>query len=321
MAKRKATSIKTLLLSNIFILFPLTIIIGLSTVFQFSEARKSFVTVESNNLNLISDQIKQDFTNTELFMSDFVMGNTSVYALTERQNQLQEYLYSYDVYTSFESLIGKSAYLTAMIFYSKATGSYVEYDNDIVYDTYINRKHIRKGFEEYFKNDGTGGSGWTVAEINGKSFYCRVINYQGVKCAAVYDLDRIADIINASYLSNQKLSFFSDNKALTQADLTIPDNSSWEADERGTLYTSVDGQLLVKNTVFGLDFVYIAPYTNSFQYLGLLTVLLVIEAITAVIMTPVFIVLIRKNFFKPMESLKQTMEKIHDGTSRQEFPI
>ena len=190
--KKKSFSIKYRVLVWVFaLLLPSMLLLSVFTVLQVVRTYEQLTTSERTNLNLIISQLERETVDVEGYLYDLALKNRVFRSMADRQSETQLYSSAYEVLSS-DNLFQTNGGLSFLLLYSEENDYYSVRDNGLEYLSLTERVRLHQAVERRFQRFFFERNGqlrnWFPVEIAERWFLCRIVYYQGIYCAGLFDL-------------------------------------------------------------------------------------------------------------------------------------
>lgn len=314
--KKKSFSIKYRVLVWIFaLLLPSVLLLSVFTVLQVGRTYEQLTTSERTNLNLIISQLERETGDVEGYLYDLALKNRVFRSMADRQSETQLYSSAYEVLSSGDNLFQTNDDLSFLLLYSEENDYYSVRDSGLGYLCLTEQVRLRQAVERrfqrfFFERNGQLRS-WFPVEIAERWFLCRIVYYQGMYCAGLFDLLPMTDELSGQLKEDRLLVFRDGNLLLT----AFPEETPPEAWDEGTLRLGGNRYMLLSEDLHGVALSYLFPYRGIFGSMGLSLVLVILIAIAVLVAIPFFYWQLKRDFFHPLDELVDTMRSIRDGSA------
>lgn len=315
--KKKSFSIKYRVIIWIFaLLFPSLILLGVISIMQVEKTYEQLTTSEETSLHLLVSQLEQETQSVENHLYDLVLEDRVFRSMADQLSDARLYAASYEVLSSEEGLFRTNADLSFLLLYSEANEYYAFRDNGLDYLELEEQVHLReaveKRFMRFFLERNSQHRQWFVVEIAERNFLCRVVYYQGMYCAGIFDLSPLAKQLSEQLKENCVLVFRDGETLLTPfPSETVPDDWS-----KTTARLSGNQKYMILNEeLCGIELSYLYPYSGIVGIMGIAMFLVLLIAIAVLVAIPIFYLQLKRDFFQPLDGLVDTMRRIRDGST------
>ena len=314
--KKKSFSIKYRVLVWIFaLLLPSVLLLSAFTVLQVERTYERMATSEETNLDLIISQLERETGDVEGYLYDMALKNRVFRSMADRQSEAQLYASAYEVLELGDNLFQTNGDLSFLLLYSEENDYYSVRDNGLRYLNLTEQVKLRQAVERRFQRFFFEGNGqlrqWFTVEIAERWFLCRIVYYQGMYCAGLFDLSPMAEELSGQLREDCLLVFRDGNFLLT----TFPKEVSPEAWEKTTLRLDGNRYILLSEKLHGIELTYLFPYRGIFGLMGLSMVLVILIAVVVLVAILFFYRQLKRDFFHPLDDLVDTMRSIRDGST------
>ena len=313
---KKSFSIKYRVLVWIFaLLLPSVLLLGAFTVLQVGQTYEQLTTSERTNLNLIVSQLDRETGDVEGYLYDMALQNRVFRSMADRQSETQLYASAYEVLESGDNLFQTNGDLSFLLLYSEANDYYAVRDNGLEYLSLSERVHLRQAVERRFQRFFFEGNSqlrqWYPVEIAQRWFLCRIVYYQGMYCAGLFDLSPMAEELSLRLKEDCFLVFRDGDLLLTP----FPEEAKPNTWEETTVRLSGGRYMLLSEPLCGIELSYLFPHRGIVGMMGLSMVLVILIAVAVLVAIPFFYWQLKRDFFHPLDDLVDTMRSIRDGST------
>lgn len=310
--EKNSFSLKYRVLMWFFVLLlPVVLLLSVFTILQVERTRRQLIASEQSNLHLLAAPLQKEADDVEEYLYELALQDRTFRAMAVSQSEAQLYSSAYVVLQNVDSLFSMQKDLTFLVLYSEANEYYAAEDQGLDYLTLEEQLYLREAVEKRCRRFFLEGNGqfrtWFTVEIAQRWFLCRMVRYQGMYCAGLFDLSAAADELSGQMKENAALVFQSGGQALTPVPAHIPEgvlqeSSLWER------YGIIGEELCSVNLT------YIFPYSGVTGVMGLPFLLIIFIAIFVLLMLPVFYLRLSRDLFRPLDDLVATMRRIRDSS-------
>lgn len=315
--KKKSFSIKYRVIIWVFaLLLPSILLLGAFTVLQVDKTYEQLTTSEETNLNLLVSQLEQETKSIENYLYDLALKNRVFRSMADEHSETRLYASAYEVLEASESLFQANEDLSFLMLYSEANEYYLARDNGLSYldlsEQIQMREAVEKRFLRFFMQKNSQHRQWFTVEISERYFLCRVVYYQGMYCAGLFDLESLVQQLSLRVKEDCILVFRDGNALLTpfSEELHLKD---WS--ETTVRLSGNRKYMLLTQELCGIELSYLFPYSGIIGIMGMAVFLVMLIAIAVVVAIPVFYMQLTRDFFRPLDNLVETMRKIRDGNT------
>lgn len=314
---KKTFSIKYRVLTWVLaLLFPTILLLGAITILQVNKTYQQLQTSEETSLNLVVSQLEQEFQDVEEYLYDLALENRIFRSMADAHSKVQLYSSAYDVLESSESLFQNERNLTFLVLYSESNEYFASKDDGLenldLNEQIELRKAVQKRFLRFFLEGNSQHRQWFAVEIGERWFLCRIVYYQGMYCAGLFDLSDLALRLPSQLKADCVIAFRDDETVLTD----LPQDMTPQDWSRATMRLNGNRKyMLLSQDLCGIELNYLFPYTGIGGLMGVSLFLVIFLAIVVLIAAVVFYLQLKRDFFLPLDDLVNTMRKIRDGST------
>ncbi len=298
------------------LLLPLVLLLSGNTILQVRKTYDQLATSEGTNLQLLVSQLELETREMEEYLYDLALKNRVFRSMADQHTETQLYANAYEVFESNETLFQTKRDLTFLVLYSEVNEFYADRDNGLQYlelSEKVNlQQAVQKRFMRYFLEGNGRFQQWFTVEIGERWFLARIVYYQGMYCAGLFDLEVLAQRLSAQMGDDCILTFRDGDTLLT----------SFRADIIPTDWTQntvrLDGNrkyMLLNEDLCGIELTYLFPYSGIIGTMGISLSLVILIAVAVLIAIVIFYLQLKRDFFLPLDGLVNTMKKIRDGST------
>lgn len=296
------------------LLLPLVLLLSTVAILQMKQTRRQLITSEENNLHLLVSSLQQEADDVEEYLYDLALQDRVFRAMAIRQPEAQLYSNAYAVLEDTENLFSVQKNLSFLVLYSEVNEYYAAKDQGLDYLTLKEQTDLRNAVEKrcirYFLEGNGQYRTWFTVEISGRWFLCRMVRYQGMYCAGLFDLSAVAAALTEQVRENAALVFQNASVLLTQLPSHVPETVL--TDERLS-----ERYGIVSEALCSIQLTYLFPYSGATSILELPFLLIILIAIAVLTMLPMFYFRLNRDLFRPLDNLVDTMQRIRDGSSQE----
>ncbi len=310
--EKKSFSIKYRVLVWVFaLLLPLVALVGVNAVLQVRKTYDQLRTSEGTSLRLLVSQLETETREVEEYLYDLVLQNRGFRSMAGEENETELYAQAYEVLEGADNLFRTKRDLSFLILYSEAGEYYAYRDNDLSYLPLADRTHLREAAERRFlrfflQKNGRRRS-WFTVQIAERWFLCRSVSYQGMYCAALFDLPPVAARLTEQMGEDCFLVFRDGDAVLTEFPLEDADWSARLLRLGGRKYA------VLGESLCGMELTYLYPYDGLSGGAGASLALVLAVTAAVLLAIAIFYIQLRRDFFRPLDDLVETMRRIRDG--------
>lgn len=269
-----------------------------------------------STITLYQESIDNELYNIEKFMVDLTVNSTEYQQLRYKTSNLEAHLASYKVLNKYNTILNVHPMIGGMFIYSQKNQMF--------------RKAYNEGFDLYFKDalenyiktqtekEATCNTKeWYVEQIEGQSVLLRILGNKGTYIVSAIRLNDIKSI--NSYNSNSEgfIIFSSvEGEPLTmvekvnEAGISLTKNKETFYVTKGIKKYFVMKQKLQDKD---LNMVYIEPSYGFMHYMDQAQIILIIASVLIILLIPVCYRMLQYSYFKPLDQLIKTMNRIKAG--------
>jgi two-component system sensor histidine kinase YesM len=271
-----------------------------------------------NTITLYQSQVEYDLRKISQTIADYWANDYNHANMINKVDELTRHLSGYEIGVKYRTLLSNNRTLGSIALVSEKNNlkRYVYQEGKYSVKTKDGMCQI---VEECLLNpEENSANGWQPFLINGEGFLVRLLGYNGGYTFLFVDLNAtIQDQIkNRSkgegflYYTKMQGEALSKQEEVGESDLVV------DKLEQEYYLTENDPKHIVVNQysdVLHVRIFYFIPYHGYFFYMNWMQTLFLFLSLFMVILIPVCYVMISKSYFRPMENLIKTMQKIRDG--------
>ncbi len=271
-----------------------------------------------NTITLYQSQVEYDLKKVSQTIADYWANDYDHKNMINKVDELTKFLSSYEIGVKYRTLLNNNRTLGSIVIVSQKNNL-----KRYIYQEGIYSMKTKDGMSQIVEDlllspEENSAKGWQPFLTNGEGFLIRLLGYNGGYTFLFVDLSStIQDQIkNRSkgegflYYTTVEGETLSEQEEVEESDL-VPDKL-----EQEYYVTENEPKHIVVNQysdVLHVRIFYFIPYNGYFFYMNWMQTLFLFLSLFMVILIPVCYVLISKSYFRPMENLIKTMQKIRDG--------
>lgn len=315
--KQNSFSLKyRMLVWFVALLMPLVLLLSAFTIIQVAHTRNQLMTSEGTNLQLLTSRIQQETEEIEEYLYDLSTQNRVFRSMADPQSETTLFSSAYEVFETSDSLFHTLKDLSFLVIYSESNEFCAYRDQGLNYLTIQDQFNLRRAVEKrcvrYFLGGNTYQRDWFEVEIAERWFLCRIVRYQGMYCASLFDLSEMIDQLSSEIKPDAGLVFRNDSQLLTALPEHVPGIQAQELvakDRLGERYGVLSQQLC------GIYLTYIFPYNGIIGIMGWSFFLVLLIAVVVTGLLLLFYLRLNRDVFRPLDGLVDTMQRIRDSGS------
>ncbi|BCJ98944.1 sensor histidine kinase [Anaerocolumna chitinilytica] len=274
--------------------------------------------VGKNTIILYQSQVEYDLQKVSQTIADYWANDYDHANMLHKVDKLTKHLSGYEIGLKYRTLLANGQNLGSVCLVSQK--------NDLIRFFYQESRYsikTKEGMsrivEEYLLNPKEKSSlGWQPFRINGQGFLVRLLGYNGGYTFLFVDLSvTIQNQINNRsdgdgflYYTTMKGAALSKQEEIGKRELVTDKlDQEYYLTENETKYLVVNQY----SDFLHVRFFYFIPYKGYFSHMDWMQSLFLFLSFFMVLLIPVCYVMISKAYFRPMEALIKTMNKIRDG--------
>ncbi|WP_215700405.1 histidine kinase [Clostridium sp. MCC353] len=317
----KTTSAKKTLIKGLAILLiPLALVLGISTYYSFDKLQETVYISVQNSLRLMVNDMNRQMDGVGRYLNELALNNTYIHQLSRGTGEeTTDELNRYEVYCNIKERMNYYDNLTAVYLYTaegNVTLSCINRLNYITKNEKVNLwLHMDRYFQEMIENEKMNGKGWEAVTVDGRRYFCKAVENQGIWLAALFDAEHMADISPKYNEMNGILTFFQGDVPQCRLDQLNEEHITWEMLSHGKkrIQGAKEAYWAASEPLQDFTVVYLVPHNGSDSRMPLLPFLLVALVWGFVIFILCAYKLLKKNYFKPMDMLITMMDDIGSG--------
>lgn len=325
--EKTTTARKALIKSFTILLFPLVLVLGISACYSFEKLQETVFTSVQDSLSLMTEDMNRQINGVNRYFNEMVLNNTNIHQLSMGNGQeTADELNRYEVYSNIRERMDYYDNLTAVHFYTAKGDVTLSCINEVNYQT--NDEKVKLWLQmndfltEKIEQGELGNNRWSVLTINGCRYFSKTVQNQGTWLTALFEVEHMADISQINSDMDGTLVFFMEGEPLCGFELLKQEGITWEKAAAGKQRVRGETKDFWVASAPLQDFtvMYLVPYKGIVSYMQLLQILLVALAWGFVIFILCAYKLLKKNYFKPMDTLMTMMEDIGSGKKEMGTP-
>jgi two-component system, sensor histidine kinase YesM len=273
--------------------------------------------IETNNkstVRLYQKALETDLKNIEQFIVDLRANGTEYRQLMHQSTQLNAYLAWYDMNQRYRMILKAYPVICGMYLYSEVNGLYKKTYNEGY--KYV----VKTAVEEYIRGKVEGSPSfdagrWYMEEIKGRYFLFRICGIKGTYIICTVSLDNVSAIQNASIKEGFILFSSGEGEPLTDRETVEREGIRLQA-SADTFYLSGERTrffIVQERSEYDFNTVYLIPYSGWLNNLDGPQILLILATLLLFALIVVSYLLLHYSYFKPLNRLVSTMNRIRDG--------
>ena len=297
---------------------PAVLIMSIYAVNAMEAIKTKLAHAGGSSLQLFAASLENQMEAVENHMVDLALRSEELRRLGEEENRTQAYLDGYEVNQGFSSLLASNEALAALMLYSVDNELFMARYGTLAGSSPLENGRIELALQasitELVSTGPLDAWNWFAREIEGRTYWVRVVRYRRVYLAAVIDLDLLCEQAAGQYEFDGPLSFWNGEEEPLVGDGAVsPDEIRWNGE--GYSEVSPQGQLhlAVDAWAGSLQMLYLMPFQDARGAMGTLEITLVTCTALALVAVPLIWLYLRRTVFRPLDSLVDTMEKIGGG--------
>lgn len=271
-----------------------------------------------NTINLYQSQVEYDLQKVSQTIADYWANNYDHANMIHKVDKLTKHLSGYEIGLKYRTLLTNNQNLGSICLVSEKNDLQRFFYQESRYSIET-KEGMSRIVEEYLLNPKEkSAKGWQPFRVNGEGFLVRLLGYNGGYTFLFVDLSVTIQnqIKNRSegegflYYTTMRGEALSKQEEVGESELvTNKLDHEYYLTENETKYLVVNQY----SDLLHVRFFYFIPYKGYFFHMDRMQSLFLFLSFFMVLLIPVCYVLISKSYFKPMEALIKTMQKIRDG--------
>ncbi|MGN6712367.1 sensor histidine kinase [Anaerocolumna jejuensis] len=271
-----------------------------------------------NTIILYQSQVEYDLQKVSQTIADYWANNYDHANMIHKVDKLTKHLSGYEIGLKYRTLLSNNQNLGSICLVSEKNELQRFFYQESRYSIET-KEGMSRIVEEYLLNPKEkSAKGWQPFRVNGEGFLVRLLGYNGGYTFLFVDLSVTIQnqIKNRSegegflYYTTIRGEALSRQEEVGESELvTNKLDHEYYLTENETKYLVVNQY----SDLLHVRFFYFIPYKGYFFHMDRMQSLFLFLSFFMVLLIPVCYVLISKSYFKPMEALIKTMQKIRDG--------
>lgn len=271
-----------------------------------------------NTIELYQSQIEYDLKRLSMTISEYWANDYDHANMLHKVDELTRHLSGYEIGVKYRALLSSNRSLGSIFIISEKNNlnRYICQEGIYSIDT---QDKMRDTVELWLKApDKSCAQGWQPVQLNGEGFLVRMLGYNGGYTVLFVDLRATIQSQIKNRSKEEGFLYYATAQGETLTKLEEIDERYLRLKEVEKKYylTGDAPRFMVVNRFSEILHVYIfyfIPYQGYFSYMDWMQTLLLLLSLLMVLLIPFCYILISKSYFRPMENLIKTMEKIGDG--------
>ena len=315
--QRKLTSLKVkLLLLFCVVLIPQALFFVWYGTDMLQKINERIAQSEHATLSLLSNSIAEEIADIENDLAEIALNNESFRHLGVTEDELDSYIYSYDIFNN-KNLLDANDDIAALVIYNGRSDSF--FINYGLMDSYSlnDRLQTREPIEDAVKHILDSGSivtnGWFLLETEDRCYYCQAVSYYDAYCICLFDFEHAAiNVIKENDIDGKLVFRYGDvilneREWIEELDIVFEDNADYYITGQPTQ------QFVVQTFKSDIMLSYFTEYASTIKNMTIMQLQLLGMGIFTFLTILVAYINIRKRILKPMHRLVETMEHISSG--------
>lgn len=271
-----------------------------------------------NTIILYQSQVEYDLQKVSQTIADYWANNYDHANMIHKVDKLTKHLSGYEIGLKYRTLLTNNQNLGSICLVSEKNELQRFFYQESRYSIET-KEGMSRIVEEYLLNPKEkSAKGWQPFRVNGEGFLVRLLGYNGGYTFLFVDLSVTIQnqIKNRSegegflYYTTMRGEALSKQEEVGENELvTNKLDHEYYLTENETKYLVVNQY----SDMLHVRFFYFIPYKGYFFHMDRMQSLFLFLSFFMVLLIPVCYVMISKSYFKPMEALIKTMQKIRDG--------
>lgn len=271
-----------------------------------------------NTIILYQSQVEYDLQKVSQTIADYWANNYDHANMIHKVDKLTKHLSGYEIGLKYRTLLTNNQNLGSICLVSEKNDLQRFFYQESRYSIET-KEGMSRIVEEYLLNPKEkSAKGWQPFRVNGEGFLVRLLGYNGGYTFLFVDLSVTIQnqIKNRSegegflYYTTMRGEALSKQEEVGENELvTNKLDHEYYLTENETKYLVVNQY----SDMLHVRFFYFIPYKGYFFHMDRMQSLFLFLSFFMVLLIPVCYVMISKSYFKPMEALIKTMQKIRDG--------
>ena len=271
-----------------------------------------------NTIALYQAQTEYDLRRLSLTISEYWANDFDHANMLHKVDELTRHLSGYEIGVKYRALLSSNRSLGCIFLVSEKNSISRLVCQEGVYSikTQDGMKAVVKQWLQ--DPDQSSAGGWQPVVVNGEGFLVRLLGYNGGYTVLFVDLR--TTIQNQIKTRSQDEGFLyyatEQGKPLLKQEEVKESYLQTDQLKKDYYLTKDHPSYMVMNQyseMLHVRILYFIPYRGYFSYMSWMQTLLLLFSLLMVLLIPFCYLLISKSYFRPMENLIRTMEKIRDG--------
>lgn len=308
---------QVMLIIGIFVV-PLVCLLIIYNLYTVGVLNQEVAETGKNTIFLYQDDLEKNLYRTEIAISDY-WGNDYDHQRTRFDlSKLDSYIVGNNIISKYTSMLQSEDIIGAMFLAVPKNDIF-----RVVFQGDGYHYKIRQGAQSYARKLAAAEmnavkQGWIVKKIEDQYFLFRMMGWNGAYTICMIDLEVTLKPQDSVDTQEGAFMLYSDwsEKPLTSIN-TVRENGIELLEENESYYISGEEQryLIVQNRLESVpvNMVYLVPYRGLFFHMDWIQILVLAFSIVLLLLIPICYELLSWHYFKPLERLIRTMEKIKSG--------
>lgn len=317
----------TLIKSLIIMLVPLVLVLGISACYSFEKLQETVHTSVQDTLYLIAEDINRKMDGVNRYLNEMALNNTHIHQLSLGSGkETADELNRYEVYGSIRERMRDYGSLTAVHLYTsggEVTLSCINEANYLTNDEKVNLWLGLNGFlAERIESGELEVNTWGILIIGGRRYFYKAVKNRETWLTALFEAEHMGDISLEDGDMEGTLAFFWEGEPQNNIEMLKNEAITWDKASAGTQrIRGKSGDFWTASVPLkNFTVMYFVPYKGIASNLQLLQILLVALSWGFVIFILCAYKLLKKNYFRPMDTLMARMDDIGSGRMEMENP-
>lgn len=315
--KLNVSSQRQIVFIMLSVVVPLIVIIATYNIYTVDRTNSRVFESSKNTLSLYQNALDSDLHSVENLMVGLAANDVSF-------RQLKYQLNSYDVYSDAYNVMGKyqdfmSAYpiIGAMCLETQPNNLFrTVYNGNYTYQQKQQMSDAVYALIKTGKNYGT--KGWFYEKIGSCQYLLRILGQGDLYTVCIIDPNKLEVPQNVASSGQQGVLLYATQgrEAVTMPGRVKEEGIALQNDTDSYYVTGTKQNYLAANSYSEYAktmLVYLEPYRGYFQNLDMVQMILLLMSVLLVLFFPVALYTLNRSYFRPMNRLMDTMERIKSG--------
>lgn len=305
-----------LLIVEIFVI-PMIFCLVMYNYYSIKTLNSEVAQSGENTIDLYRSQIEYDLRRLSMTISEYWANDYDHANMLHQVDELTRHLSGYEIGVKYRALLSSNRNLGSIFIVSAKNNinRYIGQEGIYSLDTQDGMRDIVNQW--LLEPDKSCARGWQPVVVNGEGFLLRLLGFNGGYTALFVDL-RATIQSQSRKRSEEGFLYYTTEQGEALTHLKEVDESKLRTDILDKKYYLTGGspRFMVVNQyseMMNVRIFFYIPYKGYFSHMNWMQALLLVLSLMMVLLIPFCYILISRSYFRPMENLIRTMEKIRDG--------